>query len=175
VPAIHIAFGPKGDELRGKARGIIAIGDDAAGGIAIGGFARGIVAIGGAAIGVAAFGGAAVGLLTALGGFALGAMAAGGGSVGAVAHGGGAVGIIADGGGTVGLYTRGGGGKRFASAARSEAVFQRWSWLLGSRGVSSARPMLWAAGVPVALAVVIGLLVLFRYATHRGEPDTGFR
>src|SRR5689334_5816000 len=72
VPLVHVAVGPKNGELRGKARGIIAIGDEAMGAIAIGGMARGIVAVGGLAIGVFSVGGGAVGLLSAMGGGAIG-------------------------------------------------------------------------------------------------------
>ena len=52
LPLYDIALGPdlqKG-EVRGHARGIIAIGDVATGWLAVGGAARGIVAIGGAAL-----------------------------------------------------------------------------------------------------------------------------
>ncbi len=110
LPLVHIALGPKEGEPRGKARGFIAIGDEAFGVLAIGGIARGVVAIGGAAIGVFALGGGAIGLLTALGGGAVSAgLAVGGAAVGGIAKGGGAAGIIADGGGAIGLYARGGG------------------------------------------------------------------
>src|ERR1041384_2014202 len=64
VPLYDISFGsdPGRRELRGHARGIIAIGDVASGVLAIGGFARGIIAIGGLATGVVSVGGLAVGL-----------------------------------------------------------------------------------------------------------------
>jgi predicted RNA-binding Zn-ribbon protein involved in translation (DUF1610 family) len=64
-PVVHVALGPKDGELRGHAKGIIAIGDIATGGIAIGGFARGVVAVGGMALGLFSMGGLAVGLLCA--------------------------------------------------------------------------------------------------------------
>ena len=80
LPVIDVALGPKGNEPRGRARGIIAIGDIATGGLAIGGLARGVVAIGGAAFGAFAVGGMAVGLVAATGGFAVGGLAAGGGA-----------------------------------------------------------------------------------------------
>jgi hypothetical protein len=69
LPLVSVAVGPdpaKG-EMRGHARGIIAIGDMAVGVIAVGGLARGVVALGGLAVGGIALGGGAVGLL-ALGG-----------------------------------------------------------------------------------------------------------
>src|SRR5574337_291741 len=52
-PWIAVAIGPDpaSNELRGHARGIIAIGDMATGIIALGGIARGLVALGGLAIG----------------------------------------------------------------------------------------------------------------------------
>src|SRR5262245_11748699 len=40
-PVIDVALGPKNGELRGRARGIIAIGDIATGAIALGGMTRG--------------------------------------------------------------------------------------------------------------------------------------
>src|SRR4051795_1866216 len=97
-PVVHVALGPKDGELRGHAKGIIAIGDIATGGIALGGVARGIVAVGGMALGLFSLGGGAVGLLTAAGGMAVGGMASGGGALGFLAAGGGAAGVIAQGG-----------------------------------------------------------------------------
>src|SRR5687768_7360157 len=93
LPVIHIAMGPKNGEMRGKAKGIIAIGDVAIGGIAIGGMSCGVVAIGGLSVGVCAVGGVGIGLLAGVGGAAVGALAAGGGAVGGLANGGGAVGL----------------------------------------------------------------------------------
>lgn len=93
LPLYHIAMGPdfEAGQMRGYARGIIAIGDIATGVLAIGGLARGAIAIGGCAMGLLAIGGAAVGGL-ALGGGALGIVAIGGGAVGYYACGGGAFG-----------------------------------------------------------------------------------
>lgn len=162
LPLIHVALGPKHGERRGRARGIIAIGDIAVGGIAIGGFSRGVVALGGVALGLASVGGLSIGLLTAFGGLAIGGFVSGGCAVGGIAHGGGAVGIVAQGGGAFGLYARGGSASRFRSSSQTDAVFQRWAWLLG-RGRRSPRPTLWAAGIPLAWAAVIGLLALVRY------------
>ena len=78
MPLYSIAMGPDParGELRGHARGVIAIGDLATGVVALGGIARGLVAIGG----------------LALGGDALGWVAVGGGAVGVYAAGGGALG-----------------------------------------------------------------------------------
>lgn len=97
VPIYDIALGPdfeKG-EMRGTAKGIIAIGD----------VAFGLVALGGVALGGLASGGLAIGILGAAGGAAIGAFAAGGAAVGAVAVGGAAVGLVALGGATFSLYT----------------------------------------------------------------------
>jgi len=91
-PLIHVAFGPGPDGPYGRARGFIAVGDQAVGFIAVGGGARGVVAFGGGAIGVFAFGGGAAGLVSAMGGGAVGGVFAIGGGVlssgGAVAGGG---------------------------------------------------------------------------------------
>jgi hypothetical protein len=105
MPLYDVALGPDlaHGELRGHARGVVAIGDMATGIIAIGGFARGIVAIGGMAMGIVAMGGLAIGAL-ALGGAAIGLVALGGGAVGVVAMGGGAVGYYAAGGGAFGEH-----------------------------------------------------------------------
>lgn len=109
-PAIAIAFGPLGDERRGKARGWIAIGDDAVGVVAIGGFARGIVAIGGVAMGGFTAGGLSLGLLLGLGGFATApiGMALGGCAVGLLAIGGCTLGFAAAGGVAIGWFAAGG-------------------------------------------------------------------
>lgn len=115
LPLVSIATGPdpaKG-EMRGHARGILAIGDIATGVVALGGMARGLVAFGGLALGVITFGGASIGALAAVGGFA----------VGSIAFGGAAVGWTAVGGAAAGTYTCGGGafGEHVISATRRDA------------------------------------------------------
>jgi len=83
LPLVSIAIGPdfaKG-EVRGHARGVLAIGDIATGWLAIGGLARGLVAVGGLATGLVSLGGLSVGLL-ALGGAAVGGVALGGAAFG---------------------------------------------------------------------------------------------
>jgi hypothetical protein len=82
-PLLSIAIGvdPEKGEIRGHARGVIAIGDMATGGFAFGGLARGLIAFGGLAVGVLAIGGCAVGAI-ALGGGAVGYVAIGGGAFG---------------------------------------------------------------------------------------------
>jgi hypothetical protein len=106
LPLWAIALGPDParGELRGHARGVIAIGDIATGWVAIGGLARGFLAIGGLAVGILAIGGAAVGALAALGGLAIGGIAIGGGAIGGVAIGGGACGYYALGSGAIGAH-----------------------------------------------------------------------
>ena len=113
LPLYDIAVGPDpaSGEVRGHAKGIVAIGDIATGVLALGGFARGLVAMGGLAVGV-----------VALGGLSIGGLAMGGAAVGALAIGGGAAGWVAVGGGGVGEYVcaAGGAGKHVASATRSD-------------------------------------------------------
>jgi hypothetical protein len=125
LPLWSVATGPDPtrNEIRGHAKGVIAIGDIATGFIALGGWARGVFALGGLATGVFSFGGVAVGLLFALGGGAVsGGLAMGGGAVGTVAIGGGAIGHYAAGGGAQGTHV--------ISPARTDpeavAFFERW-------------------------------------------------
>jgi hypothetical protein len=89
LPLYDIAIGPDParNEIRGYARGLIAIGDDAAGVVAIGWVARGGLAIGGCAIGIVAFGALSLGAVLAAGGLALGTVAFGGAAVGGAAIG----------------------------------------------------------------------------------------
>ena len=105
MPLWSIATGPdlaKG-EVRGHAKGVLAIGDIATGIVAIGGLARGVIALGGFAIGLVAVGGLAVGGL-AFGGLAIGTVAFGGGAIGWIAIGGAAAGFYAAGGAAWGMY-----------------------------------------------------------------------
>jgi hypothetical protein len=172
MPVIDVAMGPKHGELRGKARGIIAIGDDAMGLLAIGGMARGVVAIGGLALGAFSIGGAAVGLVAALGGAALGGIAVGGGAIGMLAVGGGAIGVVAQGGGALGLYTRSALGVRPQAATE---VFRHLSWFFGGwpppRGsLSLLRPLI-VAGMLTALAT--GIISLVALIGLRGSSEVG--
>ena len=106
IPFYDIAIGadPERGEIRGHARGVIAIGDIATGVVALGGLARGVVAFGGLAAGLFSLGGLSVGLLSAIGGLAIGGLALGGAAIGGVAVGGGAAGHYACGGGAVGTH-----------------------------------------------------------------------
>ena len=106
LPLYEISLGsdPGRRQLRGHARGIIAIGDVASGVVAIGGYARGVIAIGGLAAGLVSFGGLSVGLLSAFGGLSIGAFALGGASVGGVAVGGSAAGYYACGAASTGMH-----------------------------------------------------------------------
>lgn len=106
LPLYDIAMGPDParGELRGHARGVVAIGDLATGVVACGGLARGGIAIGGLAVGVIALGGAAFALLFAFGGLAVGTVAVGGGAAGYIAFGGAAAGEYAFGGEAFGSH-----------------------------------------------------------------------
>ena len=128
LPLWCVAVGPDPErgELRGHAKGILAIGDIATGLVAIGGLARGGIAIGGVAVGLVALGGLALGGL-AFGGLAIGLLAIGGGAAGWIAVGGAAAGVYAAGGAAWGTYV-------ISAAERSpEAVafFSQWDALHG--------------------------------------------
>lgn len=126
LPLYDIATGPdpKRGEIRGHARGIIAIGDVATGFVALGGMARGFFAIGGGAIGIVAVGGGAIGFV-ALGGGAIGLLALGGAAIGFVAFGGGAFGYYACGGRAFGKYVLS------AAEQNPEAIRFFQSWIPG--------------------------------------------
>lgn len=106
IPFYDVAVGPDltRGELRGHAKGVIAIGDMATGVLAVGGLSRGVIAVGGLAAGLVSFGGLSIGVLGAIGGLAIGSLALGGGALGGVAIGGGAVGYYACGGGAAGQH-----------------------------------------------------------------------
>ena len=89
LPLLSIAIGSDIDkgEIRGHAKGVIAIGDIATGWIAIGGLAFGGVALGGLSVGVVAIGGLSIAAL-AFGGLSMGIVALGGAAVGYYACGG---------------------------------------------------------------------------------------
>jgi hypothetical protein len=159
-PVIDIALGPRDGQMRGHARGIIAIGDIATGGIAIGGLARGIVALGGLAIGIFAVGGAGLGLLCGAGGLAVGILACGGGAIGVLACGGGAAGIFAQGGGAIGKYWRDG---RIRHMAHPNP-FDQFHWFFGSwppkLGIDALHPLLVIAGIAILATALIAVVAL---------------
>ncbi len=105
LPLWCIATGPDParGEMRGHAKGVLAVGDMATGIVAVGGLARGVLAVGGLAVGIVAFGGLSLGGF-ALGGLAIGAVAVGGGALGWIAAGGAAAGFYAAGGAAWGVY-----------------------------------------------------------------------
>ena len=107
LPLLAVSIGPDAErgEMRGRARGVFAIGDIATGVVALGGLARGLVAIGGLAVGALSFGGLSLGVLAAVGGVAIGSLAVGGAAAGGVAMGGGAIGQYACGGAAAGAHT----------------------------------------------------------------------
>jgi hypothetical protein len=104
LPLYAVATGPDPErgEIRGHAKGVIALGDMATGILAVGGLARGVFAFGGLALGFVTFGGVSLAVLLAIGGAAIGGVALGGASAGGVAIGGGAVGYYACGGAAIG-------------------------------------------------------------------------
>jgi hypothetical protein len=169
LPVIDIAIGPMPGELRGKARGIIAIGDMAFGGIAIGSMAAGVVAFGGLAIGLFALGGLALGILAGVGGGATGTLAAGGGAVGILASGGGAIGYAAQGGGAFGTFVRDG---RTPPGASGPAIFDQYSWFFGQwppGGLSVMQPMIAVGVLALVAATIIGLAVLIKLWGQQDE------
>jgi hypothetical protein len=170
LPVIDVALGPFGQERRGRARGIIAIGDSAYGWLAIGGLARGIVAVGGIAIGVFPVGGLAAGLLTAVGGLAASlGISSGGFSLGALSFGGLALGWVAQGGLAAGIYARGGlvFGKPFP------ASLNHLHWLLGNfppNLLDSIRPIFLTLALTLVAGISICVLAGSQIATNR-KPD----
>jgi hypothetical protein len=99
VPVISVAFGPdaQSNQNRGRAVGLLAVGDVAVGIIAVGAIAAGVIAVGGLGFGVVSVGGLALGLV-ALGGVAVGGVAVGGLAAGFRSLGGLAIGPHPDGG-----------------------------------------------------------------------------
>ncbi|MGH7176204.1 MAG: hypothetical protein ACREJC_02380 [Tepidisphaeraceae bacterium] len=173
LPVIDIALGPKNGEMRGHARGIIAIGDFATGWLAIGGFARGIVAIGGFAMGFLGVGGMSAGLVGAMGGLSVGALSTGGLAAGILATGGCSLGVVAQGGLAIGHCVRGGQtmGNLVVSAVgpggspAAAAWFDRLSWFFGSNLASPAGALqsnLLILFVSIAVSSAIGLIAAWR-------------
>ena len=110
MPLYAIAVGPDASrkEMRGHAKGVVAVGDIATGVFAFGGWARGVFAFGGLATGLVTIGGLSIGIVSAFGGLALSALlAVGGGAAAPVAIGGAALGRYAVGGAPAGQYVVG--------------------------------------------------------------------
>jgi hypothetical protein len=173
LPLIDIAVGPKNGQMRGKARGFIAIGDFATGFLAIGGVVRGVVAIGGVAAGLFALGGLSLGLFTALGGVALGGLASGGIAGGGASAGGLGAGFMAQGGLAIGYYARGGkawgmhtvsmGPMPPGSPSQAEHAFGSMSWFYGAwppNSASTMQPMLVTGGSAIVVGVFLMLAAL---------------
>lgn len=184
LPLVDVAIGPSGGQLKGFARGIIAIGDVAVGVFAFGGVSLGVFSAGGVSAGLASFGGVAIGLLVGMGGLATGGLASGGLGVGVVAHGGLAVGVIAEGGLAYASYLGRGGvayGRHVVSQTGStpgaDQVAARWAWLIGSRP-GTYWVALWAVIAALAWAAVLGGLIMFCRITGLGitgqEDDDGW-
>ena len=162
-PVIDVALGPKDGQMRGHAKGIIAVGDVATGGIAVGGVARGIVALGGLALGLFSLGGGAVGLIAAGGGLGVGGIATGGGAIGLLANGGGAIGLVAQGGGALGLYVR--DGRTRPGPSPAAAVFDQLSWFFGGwppTGAGVMQPIIVTLCLTLAAAAIIGAVAWLR-------------
>lgn len=177
LPLISLAIGPHGNEKRGHARGIIAIGDIATGWLAIGGIARGIFALGWIAIGAVAFGGFSLGLLLVVGGFAIGGVTNGGFALGGYAHGGFVAGVIAEGGMSFGYYARGGmaNGQYVISAQRQDPeardLFSATELTIGGRTLYVfSKVHVYALFAACLLAIVLLFTVII--ATRGSPPRT---
>lgn len=176
LPVISVAFGPNGEEPEGKARGFIALGDQASGFVAIGGRATGVVALGGLCFGVFTAGGASFGLISASGGAAFGGIASGGAAIGGMASGGATVGFMASGGAAIGFYARGGGAVgRFVDSPRRKdpealSAFAAVEPILGVRG-GIPQVLIFQAGAILTILVVAVLIMA--WALRRHDRRTG--
>lgn len=176
MPAIDIALGPAGNQRTGKARGFLAIGDDARGVVAIGGKARGVVAIGGLAIGGVTVGGTSIGVvsnggasigLAAVGGAAIGGIANGGIGIGGIAQGGAAIGFLVRGGAQIGPHRLGGGGPFDPIGTPIGKVLEP---LIGGVSVSGGTfimPMVFIAVLAIASG---GLATLIAWSKMNADP-----
>jgi hypothetical protein len=109
LPLLAMATGPDpaSGQVRGVAKGWIALGDVAIGVLAVGGVACGVVAVGGLGVGLVSIAGLALGAC-ALGGLAVGGVSFGAVAVGVLAGGGVAIGYTAVGGLAIGVLPHGG-------------------------------------------------------------------
>src|SRR5688572_5982790 len=171
LPVISIAFGPSEGEIRGVAKGIIAIGDIAIGFVALGGLSIGMVAVGGLALGMFTLGGLAIGLLTAMGGTAIGAAAVGGAAIGVLAFGAGAGGFWAQGVGAAGTFVRSMNNAMRRGATASPPGFEQVTWFFGPwppDATTMLRPVSVVAGAPLVVAAGIALVA---WLAIRRAPD----
>jgi hypothetical protein len=178
MPAIDIAFGPSGNERRGRARGFIALGDEAQGVFAFGGQARGVVAVGGLAMGGVTVGGTSLGVLST-GGMAMGLLSNGGMAVGGMSSGGMAVGGIAQGGMAIGYAVRGGGriGPVALGGGGPDDPLGGWmapaiSWFLGG-AAPSAFTFIMPMFLFIAVAAISGIIA-WAIAQNRIAGDPGW-
>lgn len=173
LPLLSVAYGPTEKEQRGRAVGIIAMGDVAIGVLAVGGLARGVVAIGALAIGIVAVGSAALGLV-ALGGVSVGVLVAGGVALGLAAYGGVALAhTVASAGVACAQYARAGAasGTYVLSGTRvdQEAInyFREYAWLLG--GPAGFQFIAWLLLLAFVIAAFTFLVVALGYLLRRKE------
>ena len=173
LPVVSVAFGPSEGEIRGVAKGIIAVGDIAIGFLAVGGMSIGIVAVGGATLGLFALGGLAIGLLTALGGTAIGTAAVGGAAIGVLAFGAGAMGMWSQGAGAAGIFVRSVKAALRKGAGASPPGFEQVTWFFGPwppDATTLIRPVAVVVGVPLLVAAVIGLVAWLAIRRQGREP-----
>ncbi|MEM7229611.1 MAG: hypothetical protein AAF432_12440 [Planctomycetota bacterium] len=186
LPIIHVALGATATERIGRARGIIAIGDDAMGWIAIGGRTRGIVAIGGMSMGCFSLGGMSLGAITSCGGVSIGGMSSGGLSLGVLSQGGVAAGWVAGGGMAIGQYASGGGtiGKHILGRGVNDpaavAMFDSLSFFFGNGAAGFSpfmliQPFIAVIGLTAIAAATIGVIAMIakaKYDRTHGEEQT---
>ena len=175
LPVVSIATGPAEGEIRGVAKGIIAIGDVAIGFLAVGGVACGIVAVGGGTLGLFAIGGLAIGLLTALGGTAIGGATMGGAAIGVLAIGAGACGIWAQGAGAAGIFVRNVSSMLRKSGGASPPGFEGVGWFFGHwppDATAILTPITVVLGAPLMVAAGIGLMAWLAVKRQRAMPNS---
>ncbi|MEM7621970.1 MAG: hypothetical protein AAF235_02065 [Planctomycetota bacterium] len=176
MPVVHVALGPRPDEKIGRARGFIAIGDEAMGVVAVGGLARGVIAVGGFAAGGFTFGGFSLAALVAGGGMSGGlGFAWGGLAIGGIANAGVAIGGVASGGVAIGYLSRGGvaigpnaWGPRTTAANVPEAwrVVEPFFGAPGG-GIGSDKSVLIAGGSFVVTLVIAALVTVIALSKKR--------
>lgn len=170
VPVVDLAWGRRGRQQTGDARGVLAIGDRAFGLVAIGTDARGLVAIGTLARG-----------LIALGGIAIAPASAGLAAIGILAVGWGAVGYLAKGSAAIGCYAGGGVvAARFARIGSGPIppdlpAFVNWlDWLFASWPAAVIVPLMVVSAVAALAPLLVSVIVRASARRHpNGSPATG--